>query len=100
MAGDNEKRNFLIDLIGAYAEQSRTGLGLTLVFVETKRNADALEYFLTGQGFPATSIHGDRTQGQRESALGSFRDGGRRVLVATDVAARGLNLQGGAWVVA
>ena len=35
---------------------------LTLVFVETKKGADALEYWLTGSGFPATSIHGDRSQ--------------------------------------
>ena len=41
--------------------------GLTLVFVETKRGADALEDYLTGNGFPATSIHGDRTQQEREA---------------------------------
>ena len=41
--------------------------GLTLVFVETKRGADALEDFLAGNGFPATSIHGDRTQLEREA---------------------------------
>lgn len=41
--------------------------GLTLVFVETKRGADALEDFLAGNGFPATSIHGDRTQQEREA---------------------------------
>jgi superfamily II helicase len=41
--------------------------GLTLVFVETKRSADALEDFLAGHGFPATSIHGDRSQQEREA---------------------------------
>lgn len=41
--------------------------GLTLVFVETKRSADALEDFLAGHGFPATSIHGDRSQQEREN---------------------------------
>lgn len=40
--------------------------GLTLVFVETKRSADALEDFLAGNNFPATSIHGDRSQQERE----------------------------------
>ena len=40
--------------------------GLTLVFVETKRGADALEDFLARNGFPATSIHGDRSQSERE----------------------------------
>ena len=88
----NEKRTFLLDLIAAYTEQSRTGLGLTLVFVETKRSADALEAFLCHQGFPATSIHGDRTQQEREMALRSFRSGQTPVLVATDVAARGLDI--------
>ncbi len=46
--------------------------GLTLVFVETKRGADALEDFLAGNGFPATSIHGDRTQLEREAVSPSF----------------------------
>ena len=41
--------------------------GLTLVFVETKRGADALEDFLAGNNFPATSIHGDRSQQEREA---------------------------------
>lgn len=66
--------------------------GLTLVFVETKRNADAIEDFLCRDGFPATSIHGDRTQREREDALSSFRAGRTPILVATDVAARGLDI--------
>ena len=66
--------------------------GLTLVFVETKRNADAIEDFLCREGFPATSIHGDRTQREREDALHSFRAGRTPILVATDVAARGLDI--------
>ena len=45
--------------------------GLTLVFVETKRGADALEDFLAGNGFPATSIHGDRSQQEREAVSSS-----------------------------
>jgi excinuclease UvrABC helicase subunit UvrB len=66
--------------------------GLTLVFVETKRGADALEDFLMRSGFPATSIHGDRSQSEREQALRSFRSGRTPILVATDVAARGLDI--------
>lgn len=66
--------------------------GLTLVFVETKRSADMLEYKLCDIGLPATSIHGDRDQRERESALASFRAGRTPVLVATDVAARGLDI--------
>ena len=58
---------------------------LTLVFVETKKGADALEYFLSREGYPATSIHGDRSQREREEALKSFRTGRTPILVATAV---------------
>ena len=66
--------------------------GLTLIFVETKRNADYLENLLVHDGINATSIHGDRSQHERESALADFRNGRCPVLVATDVAARGLDI--------
>jgi ATP-dependent RNA helicase DDX3X len=66
--------------------------GLTLVFVETKRAADALEGFLYRNDIDATSIHGDREQDEREEALAMFRCGRCPVLVATDVAARGLDI--------
>lgn len=66
--------------------------GLILVFVETKRSADALEHGLTQQGYPATSIHGDRSQQEREAALASFKSGRTPILVATDVASRGLDI--------
>ncbi|KAK2999739.1 hypothetical protein RJ639_024669 [Escallonia herrerae] len=65
---------------------------LTLVFVETKKGADSLEYWLCSNGFPATTIHGDRTQQEREYALRSFKSGNTPILVATDVAARGLDI--------
>lgn len=58
---------------------------LTLVFVETKKGADYLEDYLYREGFPATSIHGDRSQRERESALASFRNGETPILVATAV---------------
>jgi superfamily II DNA/RNA helicase len=60
--------------------------------VETKKGADQLEDFLYRQGFPATSIHGDRSQREREDALLSFRTGRTPILVATAVAARGLDI--------
>ncbi|KAL1443950.1 hypothetical protein MTO96_030109 [Rhipicephalus appendiculatus] len=65
---------------------------LTLSFVETKKGADALEHFLLKEGYPVTSIHGDRTQREREEALWSFRTGRTPILVATAVAARGLDI--------
>ena len=58
---------------------------LTLVFVETKKGADQLDEFLYQQGFPVTSIHGDRTQREREDALRVFRSGRTPILVATAV---------------
>ncbi|CAH9082880.1 unnamed protein product [Cuscuta epithymum] len=88
-----DKRSHLMDLIHAQTETNANGKqALTLVFVETKKGADSLEHWLYMNGFPATSIHGDRTQQERESALRSFKSGKTPILVATDVAARGLDI--------
>ncbi|KAK2462235.1 hypothetical protein APHAL10511_005731 [Amanita phalloides] len=84
---DNDKRSALLDILSSQAE-----MGLTLVFVETKRMADMLSDFLMNHQLPATSIHGDRTQRERETALHTFRTGRTPILVATAVAARGLDI--------
>lgn len=84
---DNDKRSVLLDVISAQPEG-----GLTLVFVETKRMADMLSDFLLSNHLPATSIHGDRTQREREMALQTFRTGRTPIMVATAVAARGLDI--------
>ena len=68
--------------------------GLVMIFVETKRNADYIENQLIREGFPSTSIHGDRTQREREDALNTFRTGQTPIMVCTDVAARGLDVKG------
>jgi ATP-dependent RNA helicase RhlE len=73
--------------------------GSFLVFVRTKHGAERVAQRLTRSGHGATSIHGDRTQAQRSAALKSFAKGGHRVLVATDVAARGLDVDHVAHVV-
>ncbi|KAI8604406.1 P-loop containing nucleoside triphosphate hydrolase protein [Dissophora ornata] len=86
---DEDKRSVLLDILHA---QPKGDLGLTLIFVETKRMADTLSDFLLGQNFPATSIHGDRTQHERERALDMFRSGRCPIMVATAVAARGLDI--------
>ncbi|GLB43286.1 putative DEAD box helicase family protein [Lyophyllum shimeji] len=86
---DGDKRSVLLDIL---ASQGKDNLGLTLVFVETKRMADMLSDFLMGHHLPATSIHGDRTQREREMALQTFRTGRTPILVATAVAARGLDI--------
>ena len=66
--------------------------GLALVFVRTKRGADRLARKLAQQGVKAVAMHGDLTQGQRQRALERFESGSVTTLVATDVAARGLDL--------
>jgi len=70
----------------------RSEKGSFLVFVRTKHGADRVAKRLNGSGWNATSIHGDRTQAQRSAALRSFTQGQHRVLVATDVAARGIDV--------
>ncbi|CAO3695098.1 unnamed protein product [Umbelopsis ramanniana] len=84
---DEDKRSVLLDIL-----HSNDVTGLTLIFVETKRMADSLSDFLLGHNFPATSIHGDRTQRERERALEYFRSGRTPIMVATAVAARGLDI--------
>jgi len=82
-----DKRSVLLDILHTHGTT-----GLTLIFVETKRMADSLSDFLINQRFPATAIHGDRTQRERERALELFRNGRCPILVATAVAARGLDI--------
>ncbi|XP_062005842.1 DEAD-box ATP-dependent RNA helicase 52-like [Rosa rugosa] len=90
---ESDKRSHLLDLLHAQRENGTHGKqALTLVFVETKKGADALEHWLCINGFPETTIHGDRTQQEREQALRSFKSGHTPILVATDVAARGLDI--------
>lgn len=85
----NEKRKKMMELLN---ESDPVG---TIVFVETKRNADFLASYLSDTTHTSTSIHGDRTQQQREEALREFRQGKRKVLIATSVAARGLGKSDG-----
>jgi len=73
--------------------------GSFLVFTRTKHATDRLARRLRASGFGAARIHGDRTQGQRNQALDGFKKGDYRVLVATDVAARGIHVDGIAHVV-
>ena len=68
------------------------GRGLTMVFCETKRACDMVSNQLIERGFAAAAVHGDLGQGQREQALRAFRNGKVDVLVATDVAARGIDI--------
>jgi len=68
-------------------------LSKVLIFSETKRDVEKLAVTLTNEGFKAESIHGDKRQGQRARALNSFKNNEVGILVATDVAARGLDIK-------
>jgi ATP-dependent RNA helicase RhlE len=67
--------------------------GRCLVFVRTKRGADRLAKTLNHEGLAAAMIHGNRSQSQRTTALAGFQKGRYRVLVATDVASRGIHVE-------
>ncbi|XP_066195683.1 probable ATP-dependent RNA helicase DDX4 [Sylvia atricapilla] len=81
------KRDKLIEILHNIGDER------TLVFVDTKKKADFIACFLCQENIPATSIHGDREQREREIALRDFRSGKCPVLVATSVAARGLDIE-------
>lgn len=66
--------------------------GSVIVFMRTKRRTDKLARFLSDYGFSVSLIHGGRTHGQRNQALESFRNGRSRILCATDIAARGIDI--------
>ena len=72
----------------------RTRAGRTLVFTRTKSGADRVVEFLDKAGLSAAAIHGDKSQAQRERSLAAFRKGQVSVLVATDIAARGIDIDG------
>merc|ERR1712110_701369 len=81
-----QKLSRLLDEIGA--EQTNK----ILIFVETKRKADELTRLMRRDGYPAMCIHGDKQQKERDWVLGEFKQGATMILVATDVAARGLDV--------
>jgi len=84
----NDKQDLLIKLIGAHRDER------ALVFSRTKHGAERLMKNLVRAGFNAGSIHGNKSQGQRERAIRAFKSGEILVLVATDVAARGIDIDG------
>jgi superfamily II DNA/RNA helicase len=75
-------------------ELLRNEQGQALVFTRTKHGADKVARNLTKHGIPAEAIHGNKSQNQRERVLGAFRAGSLRTLVATDIAARGIDVTG------
>ena len=84
----SRKRHVLSNLLATHAD------GRTLVFTRTKHGADRVVKQLCEDGVSADAIHGNKSQPQRERALAAFRSGATRVLVATDIAARGIDVAG------
>ncbi|MDA8747872.1 DEAD/DEAH box helicase [Litoreibacter sp.] len=80
------KNSLLIELLDKHRDD------LALVFSRTKHGAEKLKKLLEKEGFAAGSIHGNKSQNQRDRALKAFKDGDVRILVATDVAARGIDI--------
>ena len=86
VAGKNDKTALLKEHLNANPD------GRAIVFLRTKHTAEKLSKHLDSVGYLAASIHGNKSQGQRERALKAFKDGDVKVLVATDVAARGIDI--------
>ncbi len=85
---DNLKYDRMINHLRNFNDGSKV-----IVFVETKKGCDQLTRSLTYQRFPCVCIHGDKTQQDRDAALADFKQGRMPILVATDVAARGLDIK-------
>jgi ATP-dependent RNA helicase RhlE len=83
------KTALLLDLL----ERERNNFERVLVFTRTRRGAERLSHILEAREHKVNRIHADRTQPQREAALRGFKDGETRVLVATDIAARGIDVE-------
>ena len=84
----------MVDLVGEAGLLNPNSAGKALVFANTKRTCDQLSYSIYRAGVSCSSIHGDKDQRQRDEALAGLRSGRIKVLVATDVAARGLDIKG------
>jgi len=85
----SDKTSLLIDLL-----ETDESIGQTLVFTRTKHGANRLVKKLGKAGIDAAAIHGNKSQNARERALGAFKKGDLRLLVATDIAARGIDVEG------
>jgi ATP-dependent RNA helicase RhlE len=82
------KANLMLELL------KRTSTESVLIFTRTKHRARRLAEQIEQAGYKVTSLHSDRSQGQRQAALSGFKDGTYQIMVATDIAARGLDVEG------
>ena len=82
-----EKRQLLVELLQEYEDKS------VLIFARTKHGADNISKLLRKQGMRCEALHGDKSQCQRQRALEEFKSGKSRIMVATDIAARGIDIK-------
>jgi len=87
---EEEKRTKLIDDLTHIMEN---GENKTLIFTQTKRTADEITRYLRKDGWPALAIHGDKSQSERDWVMREFRTGSHPIMIATDIAARGLDVK-------
>ena len=99
MSNSRRTKCVLEKKIGVLRQLLYSEKGQTLIFTRTKRGAERLAKELVRDGFSASMIHGDRSQSQRNAALSGFQEGRIQVLVATDVASRGLHVDDVAHVI-
>jgi len=90
VCADHEKEEKLVKLLNEIMQEKENK---TLIFVETKRKADDIARRMKRDGWPVLSIHGDKSQQERDWALNDFRGGRNPILIATDVASRGLDVE-------
>ena len=88
LMAESDKRDRLCDI------RNEQNTGQTLIFMRTKRRADTLVKFMSVRGFAVDALHGDMRQTLRQKVLRNFRSGELRALIATDVAARGIDVAG------
>ncbi len=86
------KMDLLLELLDSHRDD------LALVFGRTKHGCEKMARVISSKGFAVDSIHGNKSQGQRDRAIQAFKDGKVKILVATDVAARGIDIPGVMWV--
>ncbi|XP_070135794.1 ATP-dependent RNA helicase p62-like isoform X2 [Drosophila bipectinata] len=98
VCAEHEKGGKLKDLLSHIYDQSNAP-GKIIIFVATKKKVDELARFINAFGVGVGSIHGDKSQMDRDSVLNDFRNGRHNILVATDVAARGLDVDGIKYVI-
>lgn len=85
-----DKKNFILNIL----QETHQDDDRVLIFTRTKHGADRLAKFLSKNEFPSSAIHGDKTQGARERMLKAFKKGDTPILIATDLASRGIDVKG------